>query len=268
MDELDALQSAIGYTFADRSLLVQALTHPSYLGEHKEQSSNQRMEYLGDAVLELAVSTYLYSRLPAKAEGELSRIRAAIVSEQPLSVAAREIDLGRYLYLSQGERAGGGAEKASILSDALEAVFGAIYLDSGFEPACAAVLRLMDARMEDITAHCGEAVDHKSRLQELVQQHGAARIEYREEEQHGPAHDRSYTFSVWINGKMCGSGSGKTKRPHSRRPQAAPLICLQSPKSLNGTLTKAVFGANTAHIMHFFLPADLQSRREALFFGF
>ena len=114
MDELDALQSAIGYTFADRSLLVQALTHPSYLGEHKEQSSNQRMEYLGDAVLELAVSTYLYSRLPAKAEGELSRIRAAIVSEQPLSVAAREIDLGRYLYLSQGERAGGGAEKASI----------------------------------------------------------------------------------------------------------------------------------------------------------
>ena len=97
MDELDALQSAIGYTFADRSLLVQALTHPSYLGEHKEQSSNQRMEYLGDAVLELAVSTYLYSRLPAKAEGELSRIRAAIVSEQPLSVAAREINLGRYL---------------------------------------------------------------------------------------------------------------------------------------------------------------------------
>lgn len=212
MDELDALQSAIGYTFADRSLLVQALTHPSYLGEHKEQSSNQRMEYLGDAVLELAVSTYLYSRLPAKAEGELSRIRAAIVSEQPLSVAAREIDLGRYLYLSQGERTSGGAEKASILSDALEAVFGAIYLDSGFEPACAAVLRLMDARMEDITAHCGEAVDHKSRLQELVQQHGAARIEYREEAQHGPAHDRSYTFSVWINGKMCGSGSGKTKK--------------------------------------------------------
>ena len=194
---------------------MQALTHPSYLGEHKEQSSNQRMEYLGDAVLELAVSTYLYSRLPAKAEGELSRIRAAIVSEQPLSVAAMEIDLGRYLYLSQGERAGGGAEKASILSDALEAVFGAIYLDSGFEPACAggrcAPLWMPVWRISRRTAAKRWII--KAAFRSLCQRHGAARMRITARRRStAPRTTAAIPFPVWINGKMCGSGSGKTKK--------------------------------------------------------
>ena len=212
MASLDGLQAAIGYSFKDESLLLQALTHPSFLGEHKAEGSNQRMEYLGDAVLELAVSTFLYLHCTDKAEGELSRIRAAIVSEQRLSAAAESLCLGDYLRLSHGELACGGAHKSSILSDALEAVFGAIYLDAGFSEAQRIVLRLMEGRMQEITADYSAAVDYKSRLQELVQKNGVSFPEYVLEAQSGPAHERIYDYSVLIAGKNMGRGTGKTKK--------------------------------------------------------
>ena len=208
---LSRLEKTIGYSFKNEGLLVQALTHPSYLGEHKVQS-NQRMEFLGDAVLELAVSTFLYNNCVHRDEGELSRIRAAIVSEKPLFAVAEGIELGKYLLLSQGEATSGGNHKPSILSDALEAVFGAIYLDSDFETAQGVVLALLKERMQDIITNYSAAVDYKSRLQELLQKNGAVKIEYVLLSSSGPAHDMHYVFAVCLNGKELGRGEGKTKK--------------------------------------------------------
>jgi len=210
MMNIDALEKSIGYSFKDKSLLMQALTHPSYLGEHKAQS-NQRMEYLGDAVLELSVSTYLYDNC-SRPEGELTRIRAAIVSEKPLSEVAKSISLGSFLVMSHGELAGGGAQKPSILSDAMEAVFGAVYLDGGFERAREVILRLMMDRIVSITANYKQAVDYKSRLQELLQKNGNVNLEYVLLSSSGPAHQMHYEFAVCLDGKELGRGSGGTKK--------------------------------------------------------
>ncbi len=190
---------------------MQALTHPSYLGEHKTHS-NQRMEFLGDAVLELAVSNYIYNNCIDRHEGELSRIRAAIVSEKPLFAVAENIGLGKHLLMSHGEAASGGDHKPSILSDALEAVLGAVYLDSDFETAQAVALFLLKDRMQDIINNYSAAVDYKSRLQELLQQNGAVKIEYVLISASGPAHDMHYEFAVCLNGKELGRGQGKTKK--------------------------------------------------------
>lgn len=206
------LQSALGYTFKNQSLLMQALTHPSYLGEHKADGNNQRMEYLGDAVLELAVSTFLYQRCTDKSEGELSRIRAAIVSEKPLHAVAEILSLGKFIQMSLGEQSSGGSHKCSILSDALEAVFGAVYLDGGFEAAEQVVLRLLNERMEAIVLDHRAAVDYKSRLQEELQKDGNINIQYVQTSAWGPPHDMCYEFAVELEGKELGRGEGKTKK--------------------------------------------------------
>ena len=189
---------------------MQALTHPSFLGEHNVES-NQRMEYLGDAVLELTVSTYLYDHCE-RPEGELTRIRAAIVSEKPLSEVARSIRLGEYLLMSHGELTSGGREKPSILSDAMEAVLGAVYLDGGFDAAGRVIIGLMEDRMTDITLNYRQAVDYKSRLQEVLQKNGNVRIEYVLLSASGPAHDMEYEFAVCLDSKELGRGRGKTKK--------------------------------------------------------
>ena len=202
---------------------MQALTHPSYLGEHKVES-NQRMEYLGDAVLELSVSTYLYDNCE-RPEGELTRLRAAIVSEKPLYQVAKGIGLGEYLLMSHGELACGGNDKPSILSDAMEAVFGAVYLDGGFEEARRVIISLMKDRMTDIIENYKQAVDYKSRLQEVLQKNGNVDIRYVLIEASGPAHDMSYEFAVCLGQKELGRGKGKTKK---QAQQEAACMALES----------------------------------------
>ena len=165
MNELKSLEELIGYSFKNKDYLTLALSHSSYVNElvNQKRQCNERIEFLGDAVLELVSSSYLYKSMPTEKEGELSKRRAALVCEKSLAVVARRIELGRFILLGKGERMNGGAERDSILSDALEAVIGAIYLDGGFGEAEKFVLNFVLDGTE------GEFIDYKTRLQELIQ---------------------------------------------------------------------------------------------------
>jgi ribonuclease-3 len=205
---VDKLCERIGYRFRNSSLLVTALTHPSYGGDH-HVPHYQRLEFLGDAVLELAVSQYLYSELPEVDEGKLTRIRAALVREETLCRAAKRIGLGRYIRLSVGEQHTGGREKPSILADVMEAVFAAVYLDGGFDCAVRVVHDILrdELRPEILEDH----IDAKSRLQELLQHNGEMpKYEYISME--GPPHAPLFTYRVCCGDQPLGEGSGTSKQ--------------------------------------------------------
>ena len=212
---MEKLCEALGYTFKDRSLLVTALTHPSYGGDH-HVPHYQRLEFLGDAVLELTMSEYLFEKLPEVDEGKLTRIRAAIVREEALARAAKRISLGRMIRLSVGEEHTGGREKASILSDVMEATFAAVYLDGGFECAKKAILRVMQEELNPETL--ADQLDNKSRLQEIMQRDGTM-PEYRFVSMEGPAHAPMFHYEVYLKDKLLGTGSGTSKQ--SAQQQAA-----------------------------------------------
>lgn len=172
MPNLDRLESKLGYHFRQNSLLVQAVTHRSF-GE----SNNERLEFLGDSILNYLIAAALYDRFEKATEGELSRLRAQLVKQPTLADVARELDLGAYLTMGSGELKSGGFERDSILSDALEAIIGAIYLDGGIEAASACVYELFDLRLSNLS-HSDLEKDAKSRLQELLQGRGEAVPEY------------------------------------------------------------------------------------------
>lgn len=205
---MEKLCEKLGYRFKDQKLLVTALTHPSYGGDH-HVPHYQRLEFLGDAVLELAVSEYLYSELPEVDEGKLTRIRAAMVREETLCRAAKRIGLGGYIRLSVGEERSGGRNKPSILSDVMEAVFAAVYLDGGF--ACA-VRVIRDVLREELNPKTLEDhLDAKSRLQELMQREGAMpNYEYLSME--GPPHAPVFFYRVCDGVRVLGEGSGSSKQ--------------------------------------------------------
>lgn len=209
--------------FTDLRLLEQALTHSSFVYENNmgTKSSNERLEFLGDAVLELLTSDLLYSRYPGLTEGELTKGRANLVCEPSLAARARRLELGKYLRLGRGEAAGGGTEKDSILSDALEAVIGAVYLDGGLETARVFVESLFD----DVGLDLGPALDPKSSLQEKIQKTSRIPLVYVIVSESGPAHQREFTATVSHNGRILGTGVGRSKKDAE---QQAAAIALQS----------------------------------------
>ena len=204
------LENEIGYVFNDRELLMQALTHSSYVNDRKMDKSlcNERLEFLGDAILEMTSSEFLYSEYPEKDEGELTKLRASLVSETPLAAVAGEIGLGEYLYLGHGEERTGGRTRYSVTSDAVEAVIGAIYIDGGIEPARAFVRKYILNDIENKKLFH----DSKTVLQEIVQKYHRGTLTYRLVKEEGPDHDKKYGMNALIDEKIIGYGEGRTKK--------------------------------------------------------
>lgn len=210
MKELQGLERKAGYRFRDAELLRRALRHSSYVNEHRMNrlDCNERLEFLGDAVLELVSSEYLFGQYPEMPEGELTRLRASLVCEPTLAFCARELDLGEYLSMGRGEERTGGRHRDSITSDALEAVIGAIYLDGGFANAKEFILKFV---LNDIE-HKKLFFDSKTIFQEMVQGKIPGEISYRLVGEKGPEHDKIFSAEVCIGGTSMGKGSGRTKK--------------------------------------------------------
>ena len=212
--DFNILQQALGYTFTDQSLLLTALTHSSFSHENKETAEdNERLEFLGDAVLELTVSRLLYDRYPAAAEGVLSLYRQYLVCEATLARVAGKLSLGRYLRLGRGEERQGGREKRSILADATEALLAAIYIDAK-ENAIDTLERLLSHLFKEEFFACERlrTGDYKSRLQQLVEQDGNERLDYRVASVQGPVHDPIFHVEALLNSNVIGKGIGRSKQ--------------------------------------------------------
>jgi len=205
-----ALERALGVGFADPTLLEAALTHRSYAFEQELDVNNERLEFLGDAVLGLVVTDMAYRTFPDLAEGELAKLRASIVNMSALADVARQLGLGQAVKLGHGEEMSGGRDKASILADALEALLGAVYLDRGLDVARSLIERLFLPRMNAYVRGEGER-DYKTILQELASQDLRALPEYRIEES-GPDHQKEFSATVYLAGKPWGSGVGRSKK--------------------------------------------------------
>ncbi|MCZ7536720.1 MAG: ribonuclease III [Acidimicrobiia bacterium] len=210
LEDIDALSAALGVTFNDRSLVKRSLSHRSWCAENGAPSSNERLEFLGDSVLGLAVTNHVFRSFPGLPEGQLSEVRAGVVNARVLAEVASELGLGRHLLLGKGEDAAGGREKQSILADALEAVIAAVFLDSGFAAAEAFVLRCLGGRIDDAAAGPGGR-DYKTRLQERAArlQLGRPRYAVRDE---GPDHAKSFFATVYVDGVLSGQGEGRSKK--------------------------------------------------------
>lgn len=208
--QLEELEQKIGYQFKDKELLKHAMMHSSYVNEHHMERSknNERLEFLGDAVLELSSSEFLYHTYPHKPEGELTRLRASLVCEPTLAFCTRALDLGSYLLLGKGEELTGGRERPSVVSDAMEALIGAIYLDGGFANAKEFVLRFILNDME----HKQLFYDSKTILQEMVQGQYAETLSYELLREEGPDHNKNYEVQVVLGRKVLGQGKGRTKK--------------------------------------------------------
>ena len=204
------LAERLGHEFGDPDLLSQALSHRSWCGEQVGKASNERLEFLGDAVLGMVVADYIYHRFPELPEGDLAKIRSAVVNARVLAEAARELELGDVLRLGKGEEASGGRTKVSILADALEAVIGAVYLDADWDEARRLVLDLLSDRISRAAAEPDD-FDHKSRLQELTVRRGEGPPRYQLEGS-GPDHDRHYVAEVFVAGERFGTGEGSSKK--------------------------------------------------------
>ena len=204
------LEKKIDYIFKKRSLLEQAMTHSSYANENKlkKYESNERLEFLGDAVLELVSSEYLYLSYPQVLEGELTKTRAGMVCESALAHCANRIDLGSYLLLGKGEENTGGRSRDSITADSLEALIGAIFLDGGFSSAKDFVEKFVLDKSEDRTF----LFDNKTILQEIAQARGYEKVSYSILSEDGPDHDKMFSVEVKIDQNTYGHGSGKTKK--------------------------------------------------------
>lgn len=211
----------IGYGFERQELLVQALTHPSWALEH-QAADNQRLEYLGDAVLQLCVSQQLYARFPKEGEGKLSRRRAALVREETLAEAARRMGLGKALRISVGEEHTGGRDKPSILADAMEAVLAAVYLDGGMAPAGQLVERIIGGNWNVMVI----SLDAKTALQEKLQARGQPTPVYALMGQEGPAHAPVFTCRVSCGDQVLAQGQGSSKKQAEQQAAKAALSAL------------------------------------------
>ena len=213
MERLHELEQHLDYTFHDLRLLRTALYHSSYANEHRAQSvsSNERLEFLGDAVLGFVSADYLYRKHPDLPEGELTRIRAALVCEDSLHEVAQRLHLGDFLMLGKGEESGGGRHRPSILADAVEAVLAAVYLDGGIDEARALVHRiLLEKEPEQVVE--SRRRDCKTELQELVQRKPNQELRYELVSESGPDHAKVFTVAVMLNGQVVGLGSGHSKK--------------------------------------------------------
>ena len=225
------IEEAIGYRFARRELLRQALSHRSFASEASQQKdspipSNERLEFLGDAVLQLAVTVHIYKTYDALTEGMLAKVRASVVSSSSLAEVADELGLGEHVLLGKGEEASGGREKPSILADAMEALIGAVYLDGGWKPADALVMRLLGQRIREAAEGPGGS-DYKTRLQELALANGWGLPKYSIEEE-GPDHAKKFYATVWVGRSGTGSGEGRSKKQAEQEAARAALESLGS----------------------------------------
>jgi ribonuclease III len=233
------LEEKLGVRFKNRALLEQALTHSSAVPElrsgkekNKENllgtGNNERLEFLGDAVLDLLASEYLLENFPEWTEGQLSKSRARLVNERSLERAARRLGLGEHLRLGRGEEKTGGRDKPALLADGFEAVVAAIFLDAGLEPAGKLLRRvLFDQALEERGERIAES-DRKSALQELLQQSGRPPAEYRLAGESGPDHRKVFRLEVWADGICLGSGEGKTKKEAEQQAARSALLQLEA----------------------------------------
>lgn len=220
------LEEVLGYSFQNRALLAKAMTHRSYANEYHAEGlpDNERLEFLGDAVLDLVISQYLMKTLPNSHEGDLTRIRAEVVSLPSLARLATSLDIGPALLLGKGEERSGGRHKSSLLADALEALLGAIFTDGGFAAADAVILPLFIPLLQQVSIDEGQ--DFKSRLQELLQAEQRDLPIYELVETAGPAHERIYHVDVLIENRSHGSGQGRTKKSAEQAAAQAALTLL------------------------------------------
>lgn len=222
---LSVLEEQIGYHFKDRNLLLLALTHTSYANENHQDKAfhNERIEFLGDAVLELVSSEYFYNNMPGKSEGEMTKRRASMVCEPTLAFCARQFGLEKFIRLGKGEEQTGGRGRDSITSDALEALIGAIYLDGGFASAKEFVLRFV---LNDIE-HKRFFFDSKTILQEMIQARFSEDLTYDLLDESGPDHDKRFHMRVRIGERVLGEGIGRTKKAAQQMAAYEALLLLQ-----------------------------------------
>lgn len=210
-NKLDELEKIIGYQFKNKSYLQTALTHSSYVNEHRTSKDNERLEFLGDSVLSLIVSNYIFSYKSNLKEGELTKIRSTLVCEKSLMKVAEKISIGSYIRLGKGEKNSGGQKRASILADAVEALIAAIYLDSDFITVSRYVLSWLEDNIL-IALSNKKNSDYKSKLQEEIQKVKGRTIKYEMINMQGPDHDRIFTIGVYSDEKMIGTGTGRSKK--------------------------------------------------------
>ena len=224
---MTALEERLGYSFRNRALLETALTHSSYANENRASGivCNERLEFLGDSVLGVTVADFLYRHFPDMPEGRMTRLRAELVCEQSLHRVAMELHLGDYLRLGKGEEHNGGRKRASILSDAVEAVIAAMYLDAGMETAAGFIHRCL---LDDVRAiETPTFTDYKTSLQELVQRHSGQVLSYELVGEEGPDHAKTFRVQVCLNGDPIGRGTGRTKKEAEQAAAANALEALR-----------------------------------------
>jgi ribonuclease III len=209
-EQFDALETSLGVKFTQRDVVVRSLAHRSWCAENSEPESNERLEFLGDSVLGLVVTHYVFEHFPNLPEGQLSEVRAGVVNARVLAEIATELSLGSHLLLGKGEDAAGGRSKQSILADAFEAVIAAVYLDAGFSTARDLVLRCLKARIADAAAGPGGR-DYKTRLQEATAARTLGRPRYLVRDE-GPDHAKQFYATVYVNDRPYGDGEGRSKK--------------------------------------------------------
>ncbi len=222
---MELLEERIGYRFNDRTLLKQAITHSSFTNEQKIRKNRnyERLEFLGDAVLELVSSEFLFQEHEGMSEGELTKLRASMVCEPSLAFCARDLELGKFMLLGRGEENTGGRRRDSIVSDVMEAVIGAIYLDGGMDAARDFIDRFVLSDLEDKQLF----YDSKSNLQELAQGKLKKELEYRLLEESGPEHDKMFRVSVRMESEILGTGEGRTKKAAEQQAAYRALLFLR-----------------------------------------
>ncbi|MDD3394762.1 MAG: ribonuclease III [Clostridia bacterium] len=210
---LEEFERKIEYAFSDKSLLVLALTHSSYANEMKKgnHENNERLEFLGDAVLDMIISEYMYRCFPQMPEGELTKLRAAVVCESSLAELSRKLGLGRCILLGKGEESTGGRNRDSILADAFEAIIGAVCIDGGIGAANRYVMRLTEEQIERTKSNFRN-LDGKTHLQEVVQKISKIPLQYKIVDEQGPDHNKLFIAEVTHDGRVLGAGSGRSKK--------------------------------------------------------
>ena len=235
MENLNEIQKNIGLDFQNPELLEIALTHRSYLNEHQgaKLQNNERQEYLGDAVLELIISDYIFRKYPDKAEGELTSIRSAVVRTESLAEESRKLGIGEHLQMSKGEKDSGGKDKDYLLANAYEAVLGAIYLDSGMESCIQFVTRTLVPKIDHIVEN-NLFIDPKTQAQEIIQSRYKTTPTYEIVKEEGPDHDKKFTVALLINRKEKAQGQGTSKQKAEESAALAAIEIIEKElKSLN-----------------------------------
>lgn len=225
-NDIAKFENLIGYTFRDKNLLIQAFTHSSFVNEQKinKKPDYERLEFLGDAVLEMISSAHLFRSFPDKKEGEMSKIRAALVCEGALAMDSEKLDIKSYIQLGKGEEATGGRSKESIIADVMEAVIGALFLDGGIEQS----KRFIDSYVLTNAEAVEKFGDNKSMLQEFVQGENLGSIRYEISGESGPEHDKIFEVRVFVGDEKLGEGTGKTKKAAEQNAAYQALLVLKN----------------------------------------